>query len=66
MRLFEYAVIYDPSEAAVKKGDEPKLIVDVTRVLADSAEHVNIIASRAIPEEYLTKLDQVEIAVHPF
>lgn len=66
MRIFEYAVIYNPNEASVEKGDEPKLLVDVTVQLAESEKHVEIVASRAIPDEYLTKLDEVEIAVRPF
>ncbi len=66
-RIFEYAVIHHPKP---KKKDEPAeksvLIVDVERVLAVEPQEVTILASRQIPEDYLDKLEQIEIAVRPF
>jgi hypothetical protein len=69
-KLFEFAVIYTPAltkeqrEAGEKA--KSKLVVDVTRVLANDEAEVNMLAARAIPVDYADKLQQVEIAVRPF
>lgn len=69
-KVFEYVVLYHPKSKKDKDGNEEtgksKLLVDVTRVLADSDKEVGILAARLIPEEYLDKLEQVEIVVRPF
>ena len=66
-RIYEYAVIYHPKR---KTKDDPQkkseVIVDVKRDICASEQEALILASRAIPEGYLDKLDQVEIAVRPF
>lgn len=68
--LYEYAVLYHPKTKKDKVGNEivekSKLISDVQRIVATSPEEVGILAARAIPEEYLDKLDDVEILVRPF
>jgi hypothetical protein len=66
MKLFEYAVIYNPKSK--KEGDESKseLIVPVTTVLAANKENAAMVAARAIPEKYIDKLDRIEVAVRPF
>lgn len=70
MKLFEYAVIFNPlpTKDQVERGENPKseLIVDVTRVLANSEKEAQMMAARAIPDKYMDKLDQVEIALRPF
>lgn len=70
MKLFEYAIIHNPKASKEDRdaGRNPKskLVVDVTRVLAEDDSQVQILAGRAIPEEYLDKLDQIVIAVRPF
>jgi hypothetical protein len=66
-KLFEYAVLYHPRK---KEKDEVEkvsvLIVDKTSVLAATEQEVSIKAARSIPEEYLDKLQDVEILVRPF
>lgn len=70
MKLFEYAVIYNPKQT--KKQDEEGvqaksvLVVDVQRILARDAAEVTLIAARQIPEEYLDRLNQVDVVVRPF
>lgn len=70
MKLFEFAVIYNPiaTKEQSERGDKPKslLVVDVTRVLANDDKEASMLAARAIPEQYTDKLDRVEIAVRPF
>jgi hypothetical protein len=68
--LYEYAIIHHPKVKRQKDGEEiverSKLIQDVQRVLASTPEEVSIIAAKAIPDEYMDKLEQVEIVVRPF
>lgn len=70
MSLFEYAVIFTPvaTKDQAERGERPKssLIVDVTRVLANSADEAGMLAARAIPTEYIDKLQQCDIAIRPF
>lgn len=66
MKLFQYAIIWTPSEAQKKESLKAKIIVDLKTVLAANLDQANILASRDIPEEFLTQLDQVEISCRPF
>lgn len=68
-KLYEYAILYHPKPKKV--GDDtvtdPSVLVgDVKRVLATAEQEVAIKAAREIPETYLDKLEQVEIAIRPF
>ena len=69
-KLFEYAVIYHPSSTKEQKerGEEAKsnIVVPLTSVLAKDIAAVQMLAARAIPEEYTDMLDRVEIAIRPF
>lgn len=69
-KLFEYAVLHHPKPKKDVAGNEEPvqsvILTDVTRVLKTSPEEVSILAARSIPEEYLTKLEEVEIVVRPF
>lgn len=69
-KLFEYAVLYHPQQTKEQhdRGEEPKsvLIVSPTSILAKTDDEVSIQAARAIPEEHLIHLDDVEICVRPF
>ena len=66
-RLYEYAVLYhpEPEEDGVKRL-KSELIVGVKQALVRSQQEAMILAAREIPEKYLDKLDEVEIAVRPF
>ena len=70
MKLYEYAVIYNPlaTKDQNDRGEKPKseLIVDVKRVLANSDKEAMMLAARDIPEKYTGALDRVEIALRPF
>ena len=70
MKLYEFAVIYNPlsTKEQQDRGEKPKseLIVDVTRTLANDEKEAMMLAARAIPEKYTDKLDRVEIALRPF
>lgn len=69
-RLFEYAVLYHPKVVKDAMGNETqgpdRIISDPIFTLAKDDKEVAMRAARAIPDEYLDKLDQVEIVVRPF
>lgn len=69
-RLFEYAVLFHPKIVKDAQGNEtqgPDTIVHKPAfVLAKDDKEVAMRAARMIPEEYLDRLDQVEIVIRPF
>jgi hypothetical protein len=69
-QIFEFAVLWHPTKKQIEdaEGTPPKskIVVEITQVLAKDDAEVNIIASRAIPDEYLDQLEQVELVVRPF
>lgn len=63
MKLFEYAIIFNPKDS---KKEKTQLLKSVSTVLATTQNNATILASREIPKEYLDRLDEVEVAVRPF
>ena len=66
MKLFQYAIFWQPNSEQLKNGEKAKLLVDIKSVLAADEKSAMIMASRDIPEMYLDQLDQIQIAVRPF
>lgn len=70
MKLYEYAILYHPKVVRDPQGNEtqgPDVIVASPQwTLANDDKEVGIRAARAIPVEYLDKLDRVEILIRPF
>lgn len=67
MKLFEYAAVYLPKERKNDLvGDKAAIIVKPTVVLAKDEKEAMLKAARALPEDYVEKLNCVEIAVRPF
>jgi hypothetical protein len=66
-RLFEYAVLWHPTEKQVKEESmKSKLISAPVTVMAINQEAAMMAAAMSIPKEYKDQLDQVEIAMRPF
>jgi hypothetical protein len=69
-KLFERAVLYHPRPTKEQRdaGETPKSVVVMKPdyILASSDQEVSIQTARALPEEYLAKLEDVEILVRPF
>ena len=66
-RLYQYAIIHHPApEKTDEKPDPSVVLVEPTFVLARDDQGALIQASRAIPEDFLGVLEEVEIAVRPF
>ena len=67
MQLFEYAVILQPKldkDGEVK--EEGTVVVPVTSVLAKDEKQATMIASRAIPDSQIKKMDRLTVVVRPF
>lgn len=66
MKAFQILAIFNPSKEEEKKGEKAKFIVELTTILAKDANAAGMIAARKIPDEYMDRIDQVEVAVRPF
>ena len=66
MKLFQFAVIFHPTETEKKDGAKDLLVVEPKTVLAPDQAAATLMAGRAIPETYLDRLDQIEVVVGPF
>jgi hypothetical protein len=69
VKVFQYVIIFNPKPKENKETTEKaKILVDVTTVVATNEKHAGILASRAIPEEYLDRIadGEVEVVVRPF
>jgi len=68
--LYEFAVLYHPKQTKdqAERNEWPKStqVVPLTTILAGSEAEVSILAGRAIPEEHLAHLDDVQILVRSF
>jgi hypothetical protein len=66
MRLFQYVVYHNPDNKKRDVPEKPRIIVDITTVLAASEQQAGILASREIPEDYMDDLEEVVVAIRPF
>lgn len=66
MKLYQYAVIWNPNEKEKEAGQKSQLVVPITTLLASDEKSAGLQAARAIPEEWVPKLEQCEIALRPF
>ncbi len=69
-KLFEYAILYHPGQTKADRdaGQDTKSVIlkPPTTVIAGDETAVRTIAAREIPQDYLDKLDKVEVVVRPF
>lgn len=66
MKLFQYAVIYDPKKVEGEKQEKAVVIVPITAILAENENSAMLIAARSIPAEYVDKISECEVAIRPF
>ena len=64
--LFEYAILWHPTEKQISDGESSKVLVEKTTVLAKDNQTAARMAAMKIPQEYAEQLDQVEVIVRPF
>ncbi len=67
MRVFEYVIVHRPE---VKEGEKqtefPSIIVQPAVVLAKDEKVAQMMAVKAIPEAFTSRLEEVEITIRPF
>ena len=69
MKLYEYAVVLNEKRDKDNEvTDDSRIVVPITAVVARDDAQAQLLAARAIPEEYLTngKLDRLTVVVRPF
>lgn len=66
MQLFEYSIFWTPNEQQKKDGKKAAILVNTTATLSANKDAAEVVAARAIPDEYVDQLDQVTICVRPF
>lgn len=64
--LYQYAVIWHPTEAQAEDGGKSRIVVDLTTILAPSKETAALLAARAIPEVEMNDVNQLEVILRPF
>ena len=65
--LFQYAVIFNPSEKQIKEENLESLILkEPVTILSNNEDEVRMRAAMEIPLEYKDKLSQIQIVVRPF
>ena len=65
-QLFNYAVIWNPTEKQAKEGEKSKLVVAPTTLLAKDVNTASILVAKQIPDEYNEQLEQLQIVISPF
>lgn len=65
-KLYEYAIIWHPTEQQAEDGQSSRIIQAPEVCLATNEKIVAIKAARSIPDEFVEQLDQVEVAIRPF
>lgn len=63
MQAFNYIIFFNPKEDTEQGA---KVLAGPTAILAKDLDRAKILAARAIPEEYVSKLSQVEVIVRNF
>jgi hypothetical protein len=66
MKLFQYAILYQPSDKEKREGREPEIVCEPTHILARDQNHAMLKAFGQIPDKYKDCLDRIEVAVRPF
>ena len=66
MKVFQYVIIIHPTQKEKEDGKASEILIPITTVLAPDQNGAALLAGRAIPENYLDKLNRIEVAVRPF
>jgi hypothetical protein len=67
MKVFEYVVVLNPEVVEGKQAEKSKIVVPPTTMLAkDDFREALLMAARAIPEDYVHRIAELDIAIRPF
>lgn len=64
--IFEVAILLHPTEDESKNGVSSMLLVRPKHILATNQHEATLLAAREIPDDYLERLDRIDVAVRPF
>lgn len=65
-RVFQYLIMWHPTDAQKKEGSKSKIITEPTTILAVDEKSATLSAAISIPDQCKLDLDQLEIVVRPF
>jgi hypothetical protein len=66
-KLFQYAIIWHPTEKQRKDaGEKSYILVPLTTILSTDSNSAAITAAMSIPQEHKDQIDQIEVCVKPF
>lgn len=69
-QLFEYAILHHktPTKEEADKGQRviSTLVAGPKTLLATNESEATMVIAREIPEEYLGRLDEIEVKIRPF
>lgn len=65
-QLFDYVVLYHPTEEEVKDGKTTSVILRQDSQLEKNIETLQVKIHRAIPGEFIEKYNQLEVIIRPF
>lgn len=66
MKLFEYAIILQEKKDNDGNVVEPAVLLAKDHVLAKDVDQAQVRIARLIPEEHLSYLERVDLAIRPF
>ena len=67
MKLFQYAILWHPTEKQIKDDDKKsEILVEIKTILAKDQQSAAMAAAMDIPATHKNQLDQIEIAIRPF
>ncbi len=67
MKLFEYAVWKDEKrDKDDQVVEEAAVLTKPTTILAESEQHVGMIAARGIKEDQMKDIDRIQVVIRPF
>lgn len=66
-KLFQYAVLWNPTQDQEKDGQKTKIIVPPSEwIMAKDEKAVGFLATKKVPDEFNEQADQIQIIIRPF
>ena len=66
MTVFQFIIAWQPNKKELEDGLKPKILQDVTSIIAADMDQARMMASMQVPKEYAETLDQIILVVKPF
>jgi len=65
-RIYQYAILWQPTEKQFEDGLRTKFIKELTTILAVNEGAATKVAFMEIPDDYKDQLDQIDVVVRNF